>query len=151
MKIDIHLACEEDLQKILPLVSAYHEFEQLESTDTGRESAVRKLLVNKNFGGVWLVFVEEDLAGYIALCTGYSIEFEGIDAFVDEFYLSPGYRGKGVGKKVLELIKREARTLGVKALHLEVAKENTNARKLYSKSGFDAREKYILMSCAIQD
>ena len=52
----------------------------------------------------------------------------------------------GVGAQVLERIKAEARKIDIKVLHLEVARANQKARKLYSHAGFSAREKYVLLS-----
>lgn len=144
--VELELATNEHFNLILPLVSAYHEFEGLDTTDAARESSVQTLLSNRALGGIWLVYSSGEPAGYIALCVGYSIEFGGHDAFVDEFFIRPEFRGKGLGTEALELIKAEATNIGIKALHLEVAKKNAKAKRLYSRSQFQAREKYVLMS-----
>ena len=71
---------------------------------------------------------------------------------MDEFYLVPEIRGMGVGTWVLDVvIKQKAGELDVNALHLEVARDNRCARRLYAKAGFKAREKYMLMSIEILD
>lgn len=134
---------------MLPLVRAYHKFERLKTDESKRESAIRKLLHNSEFGRIWLIFCDEKLSGYIVICRGYSIEFNGFDAFVDEFYLVPEIRVMGVGTWVLDVIKQKAKELEINALHLEVARDNNGARTLYAKAGFEAREKYVLMSCEI--
>ena len=146
MQAELVPASEGHLQLLLPLVAAYHTFESFHRTEAERESAVRRLLNDRSLGGIWLVQADGELAGYIALCKGYSIEFGGHDAFIDEFYLEPAFRGKGLGRQVLELIKEEARNADICAVHLEVARNNTPARTLYARAGFAAREKYVLMS-----
>jgi ribosomal protein S18 acetylase RimI-like enzyme len=80
------------------------------------------------------------------LCRGFSIEFNGFDAFIDEFFLLAEFRGRGIGRFVLEEIKSRARSLDINALHLEVARNNERARRLYRALGFEARDKYLLMS-----
>ena len=147
----IRLASDQDVANLLPLVSAYHHFERLNTSEPERESAVRRLLSNSEFGRIWLIFCDEKLSGYIVICRGFSIEFNGFDAFVDEFYLVPEIRGKGVGTWVLGVIKQKAKEFDVNALHLEVARNNSGARNLYVKAGFEAREKYVLMSLKIFD
>lgn len=149
MQADIRFALAEDLQLILPLVCAFHEGEQINSTAGGREYALRYLLSHAEFGGIWLIYRAGQLAGYIAICRGFSIEFEGFDAFVDEFYILPPFRGQGLGRQVLEHIQVEARRLDIRALHLEVARDNQRARRLYASAGFAAREQYFLMSASI--
>jgi ribosomal protein S18 acetylase RimI-like enzyme len=146
MDITIQLASKDDLSELLPLVRAYHEFEGIILTESNRKKSVQGLICNRSLGGIWLVCVDTKLVGYIALCSGYSIEFGGLDAFVDEFYISADYRGKGIGGKVLELIKKKAQMMDIRALHLEVSRSNTKAQTLYSKASFKAREKYLLMS-----
>jgi len=148
--IDLRLATEPDLPVLLPMVAEYHQFEAIDSSAAGRESALRRLLAAPEFGAVWLVRVDDAMAGYIALCRGFSIEFDGFDAFIDEFFLLPGYRGRGVGSRVLELIRNEARRLDINALHLEVARDNEAARRLYRRAGFEAREKYLLMTALLE-
>ena len=140
-----------DLYRLLPLVRAYHEFEQLGTTDAERELALTGLLQRPEYGGIWLVMRGGDVAGYVVLCTAYSLEFNGLEAFVDELYIDRAFRGEGLGARVLAAVKAEARAQGINALHLEVARDNTRARQLYARAGFEAREKYVLMSLEIDE
>lgn len=149
MNLELQAANPGDLDRVLPLVAAYHAFEGIDSDAAQRASAVGRLLAEPALGGIWLVLADGAVAGYIALCRGFSIEFDGFDAFVDEFYLEPGFRGQGIGKFVLAAIRSEARQLQINALHLEVARDNVPARRLYSGAGFEARDKYLLMSAAL--
>ncbi|MDH3218541.1 MAG: GNAT family N-acetyltransferase [Gammaproteobacteria bacterium] len=151
MKTELRQATTLDLPQLLPLVRAYHEFEHIDMSQTRRESALRRLLTNPDFGSIWMIHANNLLAGYIALCRGFSIEFNGFDAFVDEFYLDPEFRGKGIGKTALEAIKQEARKLDINTIHLEVARDNDRARAFYRAAGFEAREKYLLMSLMLDD
>jgi len=137
------------LDTVLPLVRAYHEFEHITLDAATRRRAVAELLGDARRGTLWLVHHDGELAGYVAICPGYSIEFAGFDAFVDEFFLVPEHRGQGGGRAVLERVKDAARALGLRALHLEVARDNTRARGLYDACGFDARERYVLMSARL--
>jgi ribosomal protein S18 acetylase RimI-like enzyme len=144
----LELADESHLDVLLPLVRAYHRFENVVMSDVERAVAVAPLLQAKSpLGRIWLVRQSGEVAGYGALCFGYSIEFGGRDAFVDELYIAEHARGRGLGSRVLDLLKSEAARLGIVALHLEVARNNTGARQLYEKWGFRTRERYVLMSC----
>lgn len=146
MQIELRRATMDDLETLLPLVTAYHEFEAIETSAEQRIDALRFLLGEQEFGALWLISEASRLAGYIVLCKGYSIEFGGFDGFVDEFYLDPEFRGRGIGKTVLERVDQLAQQLDIRALHLEVARDNQRARRLYRETGFEAREKYVLMT-----
>jgi hypothetical protein len=39
--------------------------------------------------------------GYVGLTLGYSLEFEGRDAFIDELYFQEPFHGQGIGAKAL--------------------------------------------------
>lgn len=149
--VELKLADTEDLQRLLPLVQAYHRFEDISSSAAERESALRRLLSDRELGGVWLIFSNSRLAGYIALCRGFSIEFNGFDAFIDEFYLDAQFRGLGIGGQVLDVIKQKAREMDIGAIHLEVARDNLRARRLYAAAGFEPRDKYLLMSVQLDE
>ena len=142
----IKAAAEQDLDLLLPFVRSYHDFEGLDIVESERRAAVSGLLNNTHLGGIWIIFDGAEPCGYMAVCKGYSIEFGGFDAFIDEFFIRPESRGRGIGGAVLQLIKVEARKLGVRALHLEVARSNSQARNLYESNAFVARDGYTLMS-----
>lgn len=132
---------------LLPLVRAYHEFEQISLSEQQRHDAVLPLLgPDSQVGRVWLIFTSQKVVGYVALCFGYSIELGGRDAFIDELFLIESARGQGIGKQVLEFVIRQAASLGVAALHLEVSRANDRAKRLYSRAGFSARDRYHLMT-----
>lgn len=146
VSLALQVATPDDLGTLLPLVRAYHDFEGVGLDDRTRESVIRPLLGESDLGHVYLVREGGEVAGYVVLCFGYSIEFAGRDAFVDELFIAEGRRGRGLGRRVLDLVIEEARQLGVRALHLEVARSNQRARTLYASLGFALREGFHLMS-----
>jgi ribosomal protein S18 acetylase RimI-like enzyme len=78
------------------------------------------------------------------LTLGYSLEYHGRDAIIDELYIIEEYRGQGIGTRAIELAAKESRSLGIKALHLEVERKNTNAQHFYRKIGFEDHDRYLL-------
>ena len=149
MDVELRALDATNLPSVLPLIADYHAFESLDSSPAEREAAARQLIDNPKSGAIWLIYCDGELAGYIALCLGFSIEFNGFDAFVDEFFLAKAFRGRGIGTQALAAIRHEARARKINALHLEVARDNEPARRLYRKAGFEARDKYVLMTARL--
>lgn len=145
-EIMLELAGPAQLEELLPLVAAYHAFEEVETSAEQRRSSVGKLLQDKRLGEIWLVRNVDILVGYIAVCYSYSIEFGGRDAFVDEFYIAAAERGRGIGGRVLKEIAVLLQARGIVAVHLEVDGQNERARAAYARAGFSSRDKYHLMS-----
>ena len=148
LKFDVSLqvAQVDDVAELRELVRSYHAFEGVSCPGGDIDAAVSPLLGESDLGRCWMIRADEVTVGYVAICFGYSIEFGGRDAFVDEMYISEQYRGQGIGTEVLRLLKSESLALGVKALHFEVSCDNERAQRLYEKSGFTAREQFFLMS-----
>ena len=55
---------------------------------------------------------------------------------INNVAMLPAYRGRGMGRALLEHVLAEARTLGATRATLEVRASNTGALKLYSELGF---------------
>lgn len=135
-----------DLPGLIEISSRYHAFEELVSTDEDRKRALTPLLQDDSLGCILIHRVGDAITGYIALCFGYSIELGGREAFIDEFFVDQEYRGKGTGDALLAAAITFLSDHGVVALHMEVGRENFAAMKFYSKRGFEARDKYVLMT-----
>jgi len=89
-------------------------------TNARPRAALTGLLKSPVFGLAWIILDSGAAVGYIVLCFGYSLEYLGRNAFVDEFYLIELHRGRGWGRKALEFACRQARLHHVRAIHLEV-------------------------------
>jgi ribosomal protein S18 acetylase RimI-like enzyme len=75
----------------------------------------------------------------------------GRDAFVDEFYLLPEYRGHGWGRKTMSFVEEASQSLNIRALHLEVVRQNSAALQVYRKLGFKDRESRFLSKWIARD
>lgn len=103
------------------------------------ETALRGLLAAPDRGLVWVIEQAGEAAGYLVLTWGYSLEFHGRDAFIDELYVAPSYRGAGLGRQAVEWAEAACRAQGAGAVHLEVEIDNERAHALYRRSGFAER------------
>jgi len=113
--------------------------------------ALTALVRDANLGRAWLVLDGGTPVGYIVLCFGYSLEWLGHDAFVDEFYLREEYRGRGWGRKTMDFVEEAARSAGIRTLRLEVVQQNSTALKLYRKLGFQEHASRFLSKWIAQD
>lgn len=134
------------LDDVLPLIREYHAFEGIHMPETARRRTVARLLGSPELGSIWALDTADGWIGYLVLTYGFSIEFQGRDAFIDEFFIRSPHRGRGLGTQALAQVKNRAAELGLVALHLEVARDNRAARRLYGGLGFEPRDRFSLMS-----
>ena len=77
---------------------------------------------------------EGETVGYVLLAHTWSQEAGGETVWVEELYILPQHRGKGLGTGILAQIRqRYPKTARVR---LEVCPDNIRARALYEKLGF---------------
>ncbi|HXV63215.1 MAG TPA: GNAT family N-acetyltransferase [Vicinamibacteria bacterium] len=129
---------------LLPLVSRFYEEENYPFYEAHARRALVGLLEEPSRGRVWIVTDQERVVGYFVMTLGWSLEYLGRDAFVDELYVLPEYRGRGLGKRALAVMDDACRELGVRALHLEVERGNERAHQLYRNLGFEDHERFLM-------
>ena len=137
-------AGEPDRDALLTLMRAYYAFDGHGFDEEKARAALTALLRDASLGRVWLILDGDLVAGYIVLCFGYSLEWLGRDAFIDEFYLREEYRGRGWGRRTMQFVEEEARIARIRTLHLEVVRKNTGALEVYRKLGFREHESRFL-------
>lgn len=91
-------------------------------------------------GDIWLIVLDGKKIGYAVSVIGFSFEFGGRIAFIDEFYVEEGHRGKGVGGRTLDFIARHEAQQGSVVLLLEASDLESRLHDFYGKSGFVRRD-----------
>ena len=141
---DFKIAEKSDIETLVEFIREFYEFEHLKFDESIVRTALAKILDDDSLGRVWLIQHGDEAIGYVVLTFGYSLEFRGRDAFIDELYIRESYRGQGVGMSVIQFIESVCPSLGIQALHLEVERKNTAAQNLYRKVGFKDHNRYLM-------
>jgi ribosomal protein S18 acetylase RimI-like enzyme len=144
MTLALRQASPHDLADLLELM---HEFyaEAGYSLDPDRaRAAFLPLLAPGQLGQVWLAELEGQVAGHLVLTFCYSMEYGGRSAFVDDLFVRPALRNRGVGRALVGHARAICESLGVRAMHLEVARTNGPAQAIYRAVGFDGTDRELL-------
>lgn len=138
-------AHEADADLLLAMMREYYAYDGHAYDEARARVALLNFLRDPSFGQAWLISEGSIPVGYIVLTFGYSLEFLGRDAFIDEFFLRESHRGRGWGRKTLEFVEEAARVAGVRTIHLEVVRANARAKEVYRRAGY-ADHDHSLMS-----
>ena len=106
--------------------------------------AVKRALENPDLAQIYLIFRGTELAGYFALTFCFSLEFHGRFALFDELYLREPFRRQKLGKAVVAFAEELCKKAGIKAVRLEVGRENQPAQSLYNAAGFKQDERNLM-------
>jgi GNAT superfamily N-acetyltransferase len=99
--------------------------------------AVRGLVSREERGAV-LVASDPTPIGVAALAYTWTLEHGGLVAWLDELYVLPEHRGRGVGRALLLRALDVANENGCRAVDLEVDADHARAEHLYEREGFTA-------------
>lgn len=146
MSAALTLAAPEHLDRVVALVTAFHAEAGITMSEEARRAGLAPLLEGIPHGAAYLIGPPRAPIGYVVITFGWSVEYGGLDAFVDEIFVRPGVRGRGIASEALIALPRALAAGGLKAIHLEVAADNEIAIALYRRSGFTPREGRLLMS-----
>ena len=136
----------EDVPRLATFMPDLYAYEGAPPDVAAWSAALAELVQTPSLGQVWVIQLDGQPIGYVALTFGYSLEFGGRDAFIDELYIDEPHRGQGIGGQAIEFIETYARSSGLRSLHLEVDDYNVNGQRFYETRGFHFRRHMHLMS-----
>lgn len=131
----IRKAITSDISELVKLMVQFNEYFEYDTNKSRIIQSLQQFLANDQLGECYVI-QENGLVGYGVLTYGFSFEYGGRDAFIDEIFVQSDLRGKGYGEKLMDELMIVAKKNGVNALHLEVEKNNDQAAALYEKYDF---------------
>ena len=144
MEIEIKKYIAKDKSDVLAMMASFNKIDGYNfDTKIGAKN-LEEFSSNVSLGRLYLIKFQGTNIGYIVLSFGFSFEYKGRDAFIDEFFIKPAYRNKGVGSATMDFIESEAKQLNVNAIHLEVEPHNLNAQGLYLNKGYKSNNRILL-------
>lgn len=145
MDVALRPATRFETDLLVELMAAYYAHEQRPFQASRAHAAMFRLLSDAQFGSVWLIHADGEPVGYIVLTYGYSLEYGGRYATVDEFFVYEAYRGRGIGTETLEIIEDYCRQTDFHALELESVRGDWKAKAFYERLGFSDDGRYVLV------
>jgi GNAT superfamily N-acetyltransferase len=144
MKAEFNALTAATLERALhTMASLYSEAGAAHHRERARRAA-EGLMANPELGGVWLIEMDGETAGYLCVTLCYSLEFDGRFALLDELYLEAAWRGHGIGAQAIAFAVEWSRARGLAAIRLEVARTNSRALELYRRRGFTAHDRHLM-------
>lgn len=133
-----------DIDRLLPLMRDFYVFERLPFEESRQRQLVLQLIKNPDLGRLILFERVSELLGYMVLGFGFSLEFHGRDCLLDEFYVVPNQRSKGIGRAAVEFAIATCREMGIHAVHLEADYVNVRGHEFYKRLGFKDHERHLM-------
>ena len=133
-----------DVEAIVAMMRGYYEEDGYTFVDAEARAAALLLINDASLGRLFVTCDGAHVVGYVAVALGFSFEYRGREAFVDELLIAQSHRGRGLGREALDVAEAYCREAGVNALHLEVERHRENALELYRRRGFEDFNRYLM-------
>ena len=144
LEVSLEPATTQDVPALLEWMRDFYVHEDIPFDPAVSEPVLRELLARPELGRVLKLVAGGHAVGYAVLAFGFSLEFGGRSLFLDELYVRPPWRGRGIGTIALRLLQETSRDLGARSLALEVNLDNVGAERLYRREGFTSNRRQLM-------
>jgi len=142
MSYEIRPARYDDLEQLVVLCAKHADFEACEYSSAGKKEALEEALFS-TFGDLKALVVTkgQKLIGYTTFIRQFSTWDATFYLYMDCLYLDEAYRNMGIGKELLEEVRKEAIALGCKEVQWQTPIDNEKAISFYKREGAFVKEK----------
>jgi len=137
--LEIRQACLSDVDGLLSLVAGFREvLGRGDPKDETLIASLKKLLASDDTEFFLAVDEASGCLGYIQQRYRHSIWLSGLEATLEDLYVSPDRRTMGIGTRLVQFAVKRARENGCKAIKLDTNESNRAAISLYRRLGFSS-------------
>jgi GNAT superfamily N-acetyltransferase len=109
------------------------------------EKAFAAILSDERLGYVWLIDDEAKVVGYVVLTLRFGMEYGGLMACLDDLFVVPQSRNKGLSTAALVQVRDFCKSIGVRAITADVSHSNGSAQRVYRRLGLvEAPDRQLL-------
>ncbi|HEV7563026.1 MAG TPA: GNAT family N-acetyltransferase [Solirubrobacterales bacterium] len=131
----------EDYEQLLPLIAAYQRFYEVEAIDEERNRGFfRRFLAPSEEGLLLGARAEGRFLGYACLYWHLSSTQAADTVLMNDLYVEPDARGRGIGRALIGASAEVARERGAAHLEWATAPDNHTAQRLYDSTGAERSE-----------
>lgn len=136
MSLEIRKAARDDASSILGLINRIAEYEKL----THQVEATEELILKNMFGEIpyahcYLADWNGELAGYALYFFNFSTFLAKPGLYLEDLFVNPGFRGKGIGKALILTLAKEAAAKDCGRMEWMALDWNTPAHEFYLSLG----------------
>ena len=143
MGVTVRSATPDDLDKLLAfeqaIIDAERPFDETIRTGPGVHYYDLKSLIESPEAEVVVAEVDSELiaSGYAKIESSEPYLIHKKHSYLGFMYVVPEHRGKGVNKRIVDVLESWSLSRGVTEMQLEVYADNAAAIKAYEKCGYD--------------
>ena len=140
----VHQATRDDIPTLIELMAEFYAESDFPLPAANARHAFEHLLSDPTLGGAWIATTDEGAVGYVVLTVAFGMEYGGLRGFIDDLFVRPSARGRGIANTLLEAMTADCVARGVRSLSVEVGPDNDAARRVYARAGLTDSGRLLL-------
>ena len=125
-----------DIPLLVSLMAEFYAEADYDLNRTQAAEAFAAILADDRFGYIWVIQAERQDVGHVVLTLRYAMEYGGLIACLDDLYVRPDWRNKGLSTAALIELRKFCEMAGIRALTVEAGHHNAPAQTVYRRAGF---------------
>jgi GNAT superfamily N-acetyltransferase len=133
--VEIRPARAGEVEELLPLMRAYCDFYEVTPEDAGLMEMARTLIADPEQGAMFIARSGDGAVGFATLDWKWSSLKGARIGFLEDIFVTPDARGRGIADALIETCAERCRDLGMPAIQWLTAPENHRAQSVYDRTG----------------
>lgn len=128
-------AADEDLPALIVLIHEHARFERARAPEVSAQSLADMLFNPAPRLHCWVAARDAVVAGYMTVASEYSTWLGRQYLHMDCLYVQAGYRGQGIGARLMDALRGFASAAGVTEIQWQTPDWNVDAARFYRRLG----------------
>ncbi len=140
-----------DIPVLVSLMAEFYAEADYQLNQTRAAGAFAAILADERLGYAWIIDTEQQDVGHIVVTLRYAMEYGGLIACLDDLYVKPAWRNRGLGTAALLEVRHFCEGAGIRAMMVEVSRSNGPAQTVYRRAGFAELPDRELLAAVLAD
>lgn len=136
--VEVRPARADEIEEMLPLIRDYCEFYETEPNDEGLRKMFETLITDPSQGAVFIARDGGRAVGFAALDWKWSSLKAARIGYLEDLFVDPEARGRGIADALIEICADRCRELGMPAMEWLTATDNHRAQQVYDRTGAES-------------
>jgi ribosomal protein S18 acetylase RimI-like enzyme len=133
-----------DVETLVDLMQEFYAESAYPLDRAWAAASLRQLLGDPRLGGAWIARIDGVATGYLVVTLRHSMAHGAPEGFIDDLFVRPAARRRGVARMLLDALFDDCRSRGVASVKVEVGEDNAAANALYASFGMAGNDRLVL-------
>ncbi len=143
--LTIRESTQDDIPDILEMIKGLADYEKLSNEVKATEDNLKKYIFgDEKFVEVWIAEFDNEISGHVIFFQNFSTFLSKPGLYIEELYVKPEFRNKGIGEKLLIRVIEIAKEKNYGRVEWAVLNWNEQAIKFYKSMQAKAMDEWTV-------